>query len=664
MNAITIQQYLHRPNATELGQGNTNECYMLISTEIDISDIFPVGVEISAQDTQSGKVYKLKAAKIREYRVNQFGDLYRDYDVRPGDEILITKIFGEAIEKVYVTINKFNRVFINVTGNGAELFNIDRMASFKTSNEKYSLPVRYSDMNGNLVVSYDGQKKKRQDSPVLTDFYSAVFNGQRLQNRLYFLNIATHNELLTLPKSEYNRVVVDSAFNIDKFIGKCNARAKCTQYQSISDLLIVKRNLVLTGAPGTGKTFIAKAVAADIVSDGTKDWDTLVKEGCSQIGFVQFHPSYDYTDFVEGLRPGENGEFRRQDGVFKEFCKRALGEEEVVSDVSTNLFDKVYNELLDDIRGGVITTYERITADDRGLAVNDKNKIIFGPEATNYKTASIRNLRLLFDYYQSKGVKDASSLTRDDLWKAISSLTGGKTKTLDYTEYRWALNQLLSRVTDADKALAEAEPAIQKEDITKKPFVFIIDEINRGELSKIFGELFYSIEPDYRGPKGTVQTQYNNMVEDDDIFKSGFYVPENVYIIGTMNDVDRGVEAMDFAIRRRFGWKEVTAEESAENMGITGLAKVKMDALNKALIEKELTKAHCIGGAYFRKLEGDDFKALWDYHLEGIIFEYFRGEPDAQEKIDYVKNAYDAAKLPESAPKVEESVSAEEGSAE
>ena len=341
-----------------------------------------------------------------------------------------------------------------------------------------------------------------------------------------------------------------------------------------------------------------------------------------------------------------------------------MGDEDVVSEVSTNLFDKVYNELLDDIRGGVITSYERITADDRGLAVNDKNKIIFGPEVKNYKTTSIRNLRLLFDYYQSKGVYDATTLTRDDLWGAISTLTSGKTKTLDYTEYRWALNQLLSRVTDADKALVEAEPISNKEDITKKPFVFIIDEINRGELSKIFGELFYSIEPDYRGPKGTVQTQYNNMVEDDDIFKSGFYVPENVYIIGTMNDVDRGVEAMDFAIRRRFGWKEVTAEESADNMGITGLARVKMDALNKALIEKGLTKAHCIGGAYFRKLEGDDFKALWNYHLEGIIFEYFRGEPDAQFKIDDIKKAYVDADLPEQAPEKEESTSTEETSAE
>lgn len=429
-------------------------------------------------------------------------------------------------------------------------------------------------------------------------------------------------------------------------------------------LIVLKHNLILTGAPGTGKTFIAKSVAADIVSDGTKDWDSLVKEGCSQIGFVQFHPSYDYTDFVEGLRPGENGEFRRQDGIFKEFCKRALGEEDVVSEVSTNLFDRVYNELLDDIRGGVITSYERITADDRGLDVNDKNKIIFGPEATNYKTASIRNLRLLFDYYLSKGIKDATSLTRDDLWGAITILTGGKTKTLDYTEYRWALNQLLGRVTEVDKALIETAPIEQKEDVTKKPFVFIIDEINRGELSKIFGELFYSIEPDYRGPKGTVQTQYNNMVEDDDIFKSGFYVPENVYIIGTMNDVDRGVEAMDFAIRRRFGWKEVTTEESAENMGITGLARAKMNALNKALIENGLTKAHCIGGAYFRKLEGDDFKALWDYHLEGIIFEYFRGEPDVPTKIDDIKKAYDDAKLPGKTPEIEESVSTEEGSAE
>ena len=97
---------------------------------------------------------------------------------------------------------------------------------------------------------------------------------------------------------------------------------------------------------------------------------------------------------------------------------------------------------------------------------------------------------------------------------------------------------------------------------TEKKFVFIIDEINRGEISKIFGELFYSIEPAYRRASGRVQTQYSNLIPGDDIFKDGFYVPENVFIIGTMNDIDRSVESFDFAMRRRFAWREISAKES------------------------------------------------------------------------------------------------------
>ena len=91
----------------------------------------------------------------------------------------------------------------------------------------------------------------------------------------------------------------------------------------------------------------------------------------------------------------------------------------------------------------------------------------------------------------------------------------------------------------------------------KLTFVFIIDEINRGEVSKIFGELFYAIDPGYRGKKEkAVQTQYQNLIHDGEAFKDGFYVPENVYIIGTMNDIDRSVESIDFAFRRRFTWTD------------------------------------------------------------------------------------------------------------
>src|SRR5690606_31586701 len=94
-------------------------------------------------------------------------------------------------------------------------------------------------------------------------------------------------------------------------------------------------------------------------------------------------------------------------------------------------------------------------------------------------------------------------------------------------------------------------------------YVFVIDEINSGEISKIFVELFFSIDPSYRGLKGAVKTQYANMYEDTN---ETFYIPENVYIIGSMNDIDRSVESFDFAMRRRFTWLEITAQESANNM--------------------------------------------------------------------------------------------------
>ena len=273
------------------------------------------------------------------------------------------------------------------------------------------------------------------------------------------------------------------------------------------ELLMQNRNLILTGAPGTGKSYLAKQIASEI----------------GKYKFVQFHPSYDYTDFVEGLRPkNDNGNivFERKDGVFKEFCKEAL---------------------------------------------NNKND----------------------------------------------------------------------------------------------NFVFIIDEINRGEISKIFGELFFSVDSGYRGEKGKVLTQYANLIEDGDEFKDGFYIPENVYIIGTMNDIDRSVESMDFAMRRRFAWKEIKAKDTQNmldeykwenqiNADIIQNAKEKMNRLNDAISNTpELSDAYNIGASYFLKLDnyynGDENKAfenLWKNHLEGLLFEYTRGMPNQKEIIDNLERAY------------------------
>ena len=278
------------------------------------------------------------------------------------------------------------------------------------------------------------------------------------------------------------------------------------------------------------------------IEDKTIKEDSKIFEYLKNSCFVQFHPSYDYTDFVEGLRPyfdsgdaqNNNGNqssalgFRREDGIFKSLCKKAIR--------------------------------------------NPNNK-----------------------------------------------------------------------------------------------YVLIIDEINRGDISKIFGELFYSIDPDYRGESNKVKTQYQNLVSADDEFADGFYVPKNIYIIGTMNDIDRSVDSMDFALRRRFVFREISAQDSKAMLDILSddvkeICIRKMDVLNKRIYDVKnhegiegLNSAYHIGAAYFLKIQNylknngkgnpdhfaDAFEKLWNNHLKGLLFEYLRGMPDAQNKLEQLKKAYE-----------------------
>ena len=301
------------------------------------------------------------------------------------------------------------------------------------------------------------------------------------------------------------------------------------------DIVVSNYNLILTGAPGTGKTHLAKQIAAQMTLGKEYDEKTAPKEEKEkmneQCGFVQFHPSYDYTDFIEGLRPIDNNgniSFHREDGIFMKFCRKAL---------------EAYN--------------------------NAKDK--------------------------------------------------------------------------------EAAPK----------YVFIIDEINRGELSKIFGELFFSIDPGYRGENGQVKTQYCNLWKESDKFGGyeTFFIPENVYIIGTMNDIDRSVESMDFAMRRRFAFKEIQALDTIEMIKRNShlkesypLIEERMTNLNLCILTIQgFSFAYQIGAAYFLKLanylEEDkltnkSWEDLWNNHLQGLLFEYLRGLPNADEELQKLHRAY------------------------
>lgn len=369
-----------------------------------------------------------------------------------------------------------------------------------------------------------------------------------------------------------------------------------------SGILRKSKNLILRGAPGTGKTYLAKEIAMELT-------------GCNedQIGFVQFHPSYDYTDFVEGLRPVSNGdgaiEFKLQDGIFKDFCQKAK-EAQLIG--GQDNFDQAWDSYLEYIN--VAEEKEYITKTSY-LSVNSRQNL-----SVNYDSGvpgwSIPR-KYVYELYKDK------NYNKQEYYKS-----GGRT-VLETLRKRFGLKDYLSP-TEVD---------------TDEKFVFIIDEINRGEISKIFGELFFSIDPGYRGEKGSVSTQYANLHETND----KFYIPENVYIIGTMNDIDRSVDTFDFAMRRRFRFVEVTAESQLGMLDNTlgdkaEEAKIRLRNLNTA-IEKfpELNSHYHIGPSYFLKLEEVDnnYELLWSDYLKPLLEDYLRGSYEEAETLETLKKAFD-----------------------
>lgn len=404
-----------------------------------------------------------------------------------------------------------------------------------------------------------------------------------------------------------------------------------------SKMLIESKNLIFRGAPGTGKSYLAKEIAADIISDGYfEDYTMLSDEQKKQVEFVQFHPGYDYTDFVEGLRPKLNDDgtmgFELQDGIFKKFVSRARKNYEDSRKSKETIEQEISaQEAMADFFSGIelgVDTFKTINGNEFTITSADDNHIniyIPGNESVKRLTLNTDEVRKMLESGTSfEKIKDITAFF-------------GKTFATQAYSYDFAIyKEIKAMEKNSSKNRAKQEEM--------KKYIFIIDEINRGEISKIFGELFFAIDPGYRGKAGEISTQYSNLHSDPD---EKFYIPENVYIIGTMNDIDRSVDSFDFAMRRRFRFVELLADEmlemlaSLENEELEAEAIRRMEALNKEIASVEdLNENYQIGASYFLKLKTLDFDSLWTDYLQPLLQDYVRGMYDEEGIMNRFAKAY------------------------
>ena len=411
-----------------------------------------------------------------------------------------------------------------------------------------------------------------------------------------------------------------------------------------SRMLIESKNIIFRGAPGTGKSYLAKQIATDIISEGYFDkYESLNDEQKKQVEFVQFHPSYDYSDFVEGLRPKINDDgsmgFELKDGIFKSFVSRArrnyensqkpkeiVEKETSVQESMKNFFDNI--ELgVDEFKTLTGNSFYVSSIDDIFIHIT-----IPGNDIVNKLVLSVSEIKQMLE----------SGLT----FNKVKDITNYFNK--QFASQAYSYEFVIMKAIQSSKIHTRQSP-VETEPLKK--YIFIIDEINRGEISKIFGELFYSIDPGYRGKSGEIATQYSNL----QVGNEKFYIPENLYIIGTMNDIDRSVDSFDFAMRRRFRFIEIKADatsgmldglksnrlDDAANELLPEEAINRMTALNEAILEVEdLNDNYQIGASYFLKLKNLTFDELWTDCLRPLLQEYVQGLYDEEGKMKKFATAY------------------------
>ena len=362
------------------------------------------------------------------------------------------------------------------------------------------------------------------------------------------------------------------------------------------------KNIILYGAPGVGKTHNYKNLIS-MIEDGkaqkeifdtisanqyvdleNENFETIKKE--KRVEFVTFHQSYSYEDCIEGFRPNESGNIELEDGIFKNISSEANNNliDSLSNNVNTNFKSVLTQFQLKYDIGNKLKTYNNIS-EFTISKYTDKSIHIM----VNENKFSISYLPLE-ELYKSHKIKPINN--PQDVINALS----GRFKGLA-TYYYSVFREMLSF-----KEVKQSTTAL-------KNFYIVIDEINRGNISKIFGELITLIEEDKRDVY-EVTLPYS---------KEKFKVPSNLYIIATMNSTDKSIATIDIALRRRFTFLKMKPNENL----VPIIAKKLFKNLND-FIKNNLNKDYMLGHSYFMNIQNnEDLEFVKKYKIEPLLEEYF-----------------------------------------
>jgi hypothetical protein len=422
-----------------------------------------------------------------------------------------------------------------------------------------------------------------------------------------------------------------------------NERYSMERANATINLLNKNLNVILYGPPGTGKTYETVNEALKIIHQNTyycdgKQRKELIQEFNNllekkQIKFITFHQSYSYEDFIEGIRPESkpNGsiEYPVKDGLFKQMCFEAAYE--LIKDQIENKdisFELAFKQFTDKFNDQKLNDQKFLlkTKNDKPVEIiSIEDNVRIKIENGNEYPVSIAPLREVFEKWdQIEKV--------DDVWEKLGVGGGVESYVYAIVSYLKDLSSKIQNNHDSDKGYEDKKAHVLGKlslDIFRtksgEPHVLIIDEINRGNISKIFGELITLVEEDKRfGAKNELTTTLPYS-------KERFGVPSNLYIIGTMNTADRSIALLDIALRRRFTFEEMMPKpELLDGISIDGINLVELlEKLNNritALIDRD----HQIGHSYFLNLKGmepedakENLKSIWYKKILPLLQEYF-----------------------------------------